>query len=40
MRAPEALTMPVAPDDGEIEGAAPEAPTLTPPPVLPPGGPT
>ncbi len=34
------LPMPVAPDDGEIEGAAPEAPTLTPPPVLPPGGPT
>ncbi|RYG04509.1 MAG: penicillin-binding protein 2 [Caulobacteraceae bacterium] len=34
------LPMPVAPDDAEIEGAAPEAPTLTPPPVLPPGGPT
>jgi penicillin-binding protein 2 len=34
------LPMPVVPDDIETEGAAPEAPTLTPPPVLPPGGPT
>lgn len=36
------LPMPVVPDDiGEVEGAAPEAPTLTPPPLIPPtGGPT
>lgn len=36
------LPMPVVPDDiGEVEGAAPEAPTLTPPPPIPPtGGPT
>ncbi|MES3027851.1 MAG: penicillin-binding protein 2 [Pseudomonadota bacterium] len=36
------LPAPVVPDDiGEIEGAAPEAPTLTPPPPIPPtGGPT
>jgi penicillin-binding protein 2 len=36
------LPLPVVPDDiGEVEGAAPEAPTLTPPPPIPPtGGPT
>ncbi len=34
------LPMPVIPDDVEAEGVAPEAPTVTPPPPLPPGGPT
>ncbi|KRB49583.1 penicillin-binding protein 2 [Phenylobacterium sp. Root700] len=34
------LPMPAIPDDVEAEGVAPEAPTVTPPPPLPPGGPT
>jgi penicillin-binding protein 2 len=34
------LPMPTVPDEVVAEGAAPEAPTITPPPPLPPGGPT
>jgi penicillin-binding protein 2 len=34
------LPMPEAPESAEVEGAAPDAPIITPPPPLPTGGPT